>query len=85
MLKLKPPTKKRRKELEKHPVWRKRISTEAGAHVDRGFQKKLKNTQKQNERMKRKKVEDDDKESEEAEEKDDDGFEIAGPGNDIIG
>ena len=51
MLKLKAPDKKRRKELEKHPLRRKCISTEISAHIDKGFQKKLKNTQRQNEKL----------------------------------
>ncbi len=46
MLQLKPPSKIRRKELAKHPLKRKTISTDIEAHVDRGFDKKLKNVQR---------------------------------------
>ncbi len=67
MLKLKAPDRKRKKELEKHPVRRKRITTEVTAHVDKGYQKKLKNLQKQMDKAKRKKTDEED-----------DGFQIAG-------
>jgi len=60
MLKLKAPDKKRRKELEIHPVKRKKISTEISAHIDKQFQKKIAKRQKQINKNKRKQQEDED-------------------------
>jgi len=73
MLKLKAPDKKRKKELEKFPIWRKRITTDLESHVDKGFKRKLKNVQKQMERTKRKKTDENE-----------DDFQIAGSEGEII-
>jgi ATP-dependent RNA helicase DDX52/ROK1 len=60
MLKLKAPDKKRRKELEIHPVKRKKISTNISAHIDKQFQRQIAKRQKQIDKNKRKQQENED-------------------------
>eukprot|EP00826_Nyctotherus_ovalis_P042884 TRINITY_DN4479_c0_g3_i2.p1 TRINITY_DN4479_c0_g3~~TRINITY_DN4479_c0_g3_i2.p1 ORF type:complete len:358 (+),score=100.46 TRINITY_DN4479_c0_g3_i2:853-1926(+) len=53
MLKLKAPDKKRRKELEVHPVKRMKITTDMSAHIDRHFNRQLDKIQKKKQKSKR--------------------------------